>query len=129
MLRGKDTQGLKSLMAEKASQEEMTLVLRSDGYTETHRAERRSIPCRGLDSRQEGAWQVLEADGRPVWPTCRQRRRAWETRLDSSSNQHAEPVGFVRSVVLLPPVTQSRLCPEGHCPSRVGSGCQRADTG
>ena len=35
--------------------EETTLVLRSGGCTETHRAERRNVPCSGLDSRQEGA--------------------------------------------------------------------------
>ena len=97
--------GLKEPDGREGFPEEMTLVLRSDGYTETHRAERRSIPCRGLDSRQEGAWQVREADGRPVWPTCRLRRRVWGTRLDREAG--------------------TRLCRtwralSGRCPSPTG---------
>lgn len=94
--------GLKEPDGREGFPEEMTLVLKSDGCTETHRAERRNMPRRGLDSRQEGARQVREADRRPVWPTFRLRGRVWETRLDGEAG--------------------TRLCRtwralSGHCPS------------
>lgn len=54
------------------------------------------------------------------------RGRVWETRLHwEAGTRLCRPGGRCRVIVLLPAVTQSRLCPEGHGPSRVGSGCQR----
>lgn len=58
---------------------EIALVLRPDGYSEFTGQRKRGAFCRRSilwkHSGWEGAWQVWEAERRPMCPTCRLRKR------------------------------------------------------